>query len=68
MKPNTVMVAPKGTITITTEEYAELIASKTILEIILAGKEVGGYCTDNVIDATRQAFLTPAANGEKEDA
>lgn len=64
----TIMVAPKGTATITTEEYADLVASKTLLEVIIAAKQVGGYCSDNVIDAICKAFPAPNPKEEVEDA
>lgn len=68
MKPNTVMVAPKGTITITTEEYAELVASKTLLEVILGASQCEGLCVDRILEAIRKAFPAANTNGDQEDA
>lgn len=67
-KATAIMVAPKGTVTITTEECADLVASKALLEVIVAAKEVGGYCSDNIIDAICKAFPAPNPKGAPEDA
>lgn len=67
-KATAIMVAPKGTVTIATEEYADLVASKTLLEVIMASKQVGGYCSDNIIEAIGKAFPAPNPKGAPEDA
>lgn len=54
-----VMVAPQGTVTITTEEYSELVASKALLETIVAAAKDDGYGAERIIVAICKAFPDP---------